>query len=138
MKTKYIKQLFSAALIAVLSSGVTSYSSTSIFFIFVSSGFIYCTFCTFIIMYRLYNVKYFCTFCTIIFHEVFFMGEKLKQLRLEKGLTQRQVAEVLGLTVKGYNFYELNLREPPIDTLKKLCKLFNVTSDYLIGLTDEY
>ena len=66
------------------------------------------------------------------------MGEKLKQLRLEKGLTQRQVAEVLGLTVKGYNFYELNLREPPIDTLKKLCKLFNVTSDYLIGLTDEY
>ncbi len=65
------------------------------------------------------------------------MGERLKLLRIEKGLTQKQVAEIIGLTVKGYNFYELNLREPPIDTLKKLCKLFNVSSDYLLGLEDE-
>lgn len=65
------------------------------------------------------------------------MGERLKLLRIEKGLTQKQVAEIIGLTVKGYNFYELNLREPPIDTLKKLCNLFNVSSDYLLGLEDE-
>ena len=66
------------------------------------------------------------------------MGERLKELRKERNLTQKQVAEVIGITIKGYNFYELGLREPPIDTLKKLCLFFNVSSDYLIGLSDEY
>lgn len=66
------------------------------------------------------------------------MGERLKQLRLENGLTQRQVADILGLTVKGYNFYELGQREPSISSLKKLCEFYGVSSDYLIGLTDEY
>ncbi len=65
------------------------------------------------------------------------MGEKLKRLRLEKGLTQKQVAEQIGLSIKGYNFYELNLREPPNDTLKKLCNIFNVSADYLLGLERE-
>lgn len=66
------------------------------------------------------------------------MGEKLKELRLERNLTQKQVAEYLGLTIKGYNFYELNLHEPPVATIKKLCALYNVSADYLIGLSDNY
>ncbi len=66
------------------------------------------------------------------------MGERLKELRLERNLTQKQVAEYLGLTIKGYNFYELNLREPPVATIKKLCTLYNVSADYLIGLSDNY
>lgn len=66
------------------------------------------------------------------------MGERLKELRLERNLTQKQVAEYLGLTIKGYNFYELNLREPPVETIKKLCALYNVSADYLIGLSDNY
>ncbi len=66
------------------------------------------------------------------------MGEKLKQLRIERNLTQKQVAEFLGLTVKGYNFYELNLREPSLASLKKLCQFFDVSADYLIGLSEDY
>lgn len=66
------------------------------------------------------------------------MGERLKQLRIAKGLTLKQVAEYLGLTVKGYNFYELDQREPSISTLKKLCLFFDVSADYLIGLSDNY
>lgn len=66
------------------------------------------------------------------------MGERLKELRLERNLTQKQVADYLGLTIKGYNFYELNLREPSISTLKKLCKFYEVSSDYIIGLSDSY
>lgn len=66
------------------------------------------------------------------------MGEKLKELRHERNLTLKQVSEYLGLTTKGYNFYELGLREPSIATLKKLCQLYEVSADYLIGLTDDY
>lgn len=66
------------------------------------------------------------------------MGERLKQLRIAKGLTLKQVADYLGLTVKGYNFYELDQREPSISTLKKLCLFFDVSADYLIGLSDNY
>ena len=63
-------------------------------------------------------------------------GQRLKKLRLERNLTQKQVADYLGLTIKGYNFYELNLREPSISTLKKLCDFFDVSADYLIGRRD--
>lgn len=63
---------------------------------------------------------------------------RLKELRKEHGFTQKYVADVLGFSDKGYGYYELGQREPSIDTLNKLCDLFDVTSDYLIGRTDDY
>ena len=62
----------------------------------------------------------------------------LKELRLEKGVSQKDVATYLGLTQKAYCFYELGTREPSIATLNKLCDYFEVTSDYLLGRTDSY
>ena len=62
--------------------------------------------------------------------------ENLKQLRLEKGLSQRQVATSIGLSTRAYCYYENGLREPSIETIKNLCKFFNCSSDFLLGLTD--
>lgn len=64
------------------------------------------------------------------------MGTRLKELRMERNLRLKDVAEAVGVTLNAISMYESNVREPNIDIIKKLCKFFNVTSDYLIGLSD--
>lgn len=66
------------------------------------------------------------------------MGERLKELRIEKGLRLVDVANAVGLTLRAICNYEAGTREPSIDILKKLCDLFDVSADYLIGRTDSY
>lgn len=66
------------------------------------------------------------------------MNERLRQLRLERGLSQKQVSDALGLTLGAYAHYEQGVREPSIAILKQICIFFDVTSDYLIGLSDAY
>ncbi len=61
---------------------------------------------------------------------------RLRETRIEKGLRQKDVAEAMGLTLRAICNYEAGTREPSLDTLKKLCLFFNVSSDYLLGLTD--
>ena len=61
---------------------------------------------------------------------------RLKETRIEKGLRQKDVAEAIGLTLRAICNYEAGTREPSLDILKKLCLFFNVSSDYLLGLTD--
>ena len=61
---------------------------------------------------------------------------KLKKLRKEKGVSQGTVAIALRITPSAYSNYEQGLRIPTIPILIKLCKFFNVTSDYLLGLED--
>jgi transcriptional regulator with XRE-family HTH domain len=58
---------------------------------------------------------------------------KLKDLRKSKRLTQSQVAEVINTTQTCYNYYELEKREPSIETLCKLADFYGVTLDYLVG-----
>lgn len=58
---------------------------------------------------------------------------RLKELRESKGLTQKEVAKVIGYTQLSYARYENGKREPDISTLCKLANYFNVTVDYLIG-----
>ena len=59
--------------------------------------------------------------------------ERLKELRKKAKLNQKQVADVLGLTVSAYGNYELGQREPTIESLCKLADYYGVTVDYLIG-----
>ena len=61
-------------------------------------------------------------------------GEKLKDLRIEKGLTQKQLAEQIGSAQASIFYWETNQREPSISALKSLCLFFDVSSDYLLGL----
>lgn len=63
-------------------------------------------------------------------------GERLKELRLEKGLTQKQLAKEIGNAQSAIVYWETNKQEPTISALKKLCNYFGVSADYLIGLED--
>ena len=66
------------------------------------------------------------------------MDDRLKELRLAMGLTQKQVAEKLELSTRAYSHYEQGDREPSLDLIKKLCRFFDVSADYLLGLSDNY
>ena len=60
----------------------------------------------------------------------------MKELREEKGYTQKQVADKLGLNSVTYLHYEKEQREPPLALLADMAQLYAVTVDYLLGLTD--
>ena len=66
------------------------------------------------------------------------MNERLKEIRLEKGFTQKQLAIAVGLTETALCNYEKGIREPSLDVFKQLCIVLEVSSDYLLGLTDDY
>ena len=62
-------------------------------------------------------------------------AERLIQLRKSKKLTQRELAAVLGLERTTYVKYEKGGIQPPNDMIVKLSEFFDVTSDYLLGIT---
>jgi HTH-type transcriptional regulator, competence development regulator len=63
------------------------------------------------------------------------VGERLKKLR--GNMTQEDIAKFLGISRARYSHYENGRSEPDNETLKKLADFFNVTTDYLLGRTDE-
>ena len=65
------------------------------------------------------------------------MGEKLRSLRIEKNLTQKQVADRIGLAISAVSSYESGSRYPTYDTLLKLARMFHVSTDYLLGIADK-
>jgi len=60
------------------------------------------------------------------------MKTRIKELRKQKGVTQRQVAIAIGCSVNNYSRYERGEREPDIYTLKALSKYFEVSIDYIL------
>ena len=64
-------------------------------------------------------------------------GSQIRKQRLKKNLTQKELSQHLGLTPKMISFYENDERVPPADILIKLSQIFNVTTDYLLGLSDD-
>ena len=63
---------------------------------------------------------------------------RLKELRLEKGMRQKDVAEKIGVSPQSYNFYENWVNKPDPETLIKLADLFEVSLDYLVGRADDF
>lgn len=61
---------------------------------------------------------------------------RLKELREEKYITQKEVAAVIHCTKGTYSRYEREEREPGIDVLCELADYYGVTIDYLVGRTD--
>lgn len=62
---------------------------------------------------------------------------RLKILRNELGLKQKDVARKIGINEREYGHYETGYRNPKIGTLIKIADLFDVSVDYLIGRSDE-
>lgn len=65
-----------------------------------------------------------------------FLGKRLKELREEQGLTQKEVAAALHLHSVTYLHYEKAQREPPLSVLADMAQFYEVSTDYLLGLTD--
>lgn len=63
---------------------------------------------------------------------------RLKQLRLKNKLTQVELADILGLKPTAISNYEAERNEPSFAKLIALSKYFDVSCDYLLGLTDSY
>ena len=61
-------------------------------------------------------------------------GNRLKELRQRAGMTQKQLAEKLGVTSSVVSYYELSERNPAPDVVVKLASIFHVTADYLLGI----
>lgn len=59
--------------------------------------------------------------------------KRIRDLREDSDLTQAQVAEYLGTSQTMYARYERGANELPIRHLMKLCDLYNVSSDYILG-----
>ena len=62
------------------------------------------------------------------------LSDRLKQLRIHKGLTQEQLAKRLGVTRGALSMYESGLRQPSYDVLIEYSLVFNVSSDYILGV----
>ena len=62
---------------------------------------------------------------------------RIKDLREDKDMLQRDVADLLNISQTNYSKYELGKINIPINTLKKLELIFDTSIDYLFGLTNE-
>ncbi|MCL2862244.1 MAG: helix-turn-helix domain-containing protein [Firmicutes bacterium] len=65
------------------------------------------------------------------------IAARIKELRDESGLSQEQLAKEIGVNRRTISNYESAVREPDIQTIKKLCDFFKVTAGYLLGF-EEY
>lgn len=63
--------------------------------------------------------------------------ERIRELRQDNDLSQREIAEMLGIAQTTYSQYELYKRPMPIEYLVALCKYYHVSADYMLGLTNK-
>lgn len=61
-------------------------------------------------------------------------GQRLRDLRKQKNLTQKQLAALIGVQNSIISFYEVGDRTPSPDILRKLASVFHVSVDYLLGI----
>ena len=68
---------------------------------------------------------------------VIVMVKNLRKLRLYKGISQQQLADILGMSQQSIHQYENHATEPDINTLMQLASFFGTTTDFLIGYTPQ-
>ena len=64
-------------------------------------------------------------------------NENLKNARERKGMSQKDVAEEIGVAKSTYSLYESGNREPNVQTIKKIADVLSVSADDLLGLNEE-
>ena len=69
--------------------------------------------------------------------ELQIFSDRLKELRTEKGLTQAQFVDGLGITASALSAYEKNLKNPSISVAKRIAEKYNISIDWLCGLSDK-
>lgn len=68
--------------------------------------------------------------------ELFSLADRIKTLRESAGLTQAEVARQLGVSRSGVNAWEMGLSVPSTQYVVELARIFNVSTDYLLGMED--
>ncbi|MBO5449757.1 MAG: helix-turn-helix transcriptional regulator [Ruminococcus sp.] len=68
--------------------------------------------------------------------ELFTLADKIKLLRESVGMTQAELARILGLSRSGVNAWEMGLSIPSTQYVVELAKTFSVSTDYLLGMED--
>lgn len=63
--------------------------------------------------------------------------ERLLQLKQERKVLQKDVAAGIGLSLRGYQYYEKGQKEPTLSALIRLADFYDVSLDYLVGRSDE-
>lgn len=63
--------------------------------------------------------------------------QRIRDLREDADLTQAQMAKILNMQVTQYRRYENGEREPPFEIIIAIAKHYNVTTDYIAGLSDK-
>ena len=66
---------------------------------------------------------------------MFNFGEHLKEIRISKNLTQKQLATLIGSSERGIQRYESGERKPNFDAIIALCNVLDVSADYLLGIS---
>ena len=64
------------------------------------------------------------------------LAQRLREIRLEHNLTQKNIADVLGVDRTTYTYYENGVTTPSPDTLYRLSRIYNVTIGYLMGVEE--
>lgn len=64
-------------------------------------------------------------------------GQRIREMRIEKGLSQQELAQKLQTTQKNISKYELEILDLNTDLIIKICKFFEISADYLLGLEDD-
>lgn len=65
------------------------------------------------------------------------METRIKNLRKDNDLTQKQLSKILNVSQVAYSYYELNRRNIPLELLCKLADFYNTSIDYLLYRTNE-
>lgn len=65
------------------------------------------------------------------------MYKRIRDLREDRDLTQKQIAQLLGMSQTGYSKYETGENDIPTAVLIKLADFYDTTTDYLLGRTDK-
>ena len=65
------------------------------------------------------------------------IGEKIKELRKERGISQLTLAKAVGVDKRAIIFWEQQVNEPKASYIVRLAQYFKVSTDYLLGLEDE-
>ncbi len=61
---------------------------------------------------------------------------RIKDLREDRDLTQKEIAKILNIKQNTYSQYEVGKRQIPTDAIIKLCLFYNISADYILGLID--
>jgi DNA-binding XRE family transcriptional regulator len=91
-----------------------------------------------------FQIKYNISFSDIIcFHRVMVMRyevlqfENIRNLRIDGGYTQKEIAALLNVRQNTYSQYEIGVLSYPVEALVKLADFYGVSVDYLLGRTDQ-